>query len=89
MTLLACRCGKAVRLGAFKMRVDRKHGISHYIVHQDGSRFTRDCQRNGEVGAGRDWICSTMKPYPKKDADKPWHQMMADWNAYVAIEVAA
>jgi hypothetical protein len=68
-----CRCGKPVRLGAFKIRVDRKPGVAHYIEHLDGSR----CDQIDR----REWSSAMLKPYPKNDADKPWHQMVARWDA--------
>lgn len=70
MTLLDCPCGKPVRLGAIKITVNRKLGVSHYISHKDGSR----CDNTNK------WTCAMMKPYPRRDEDKPWFKMIAYWN---------
>ena len=62
-------CGKPVRLGATKIRVNRKPGVAHYIAHTDGSPM----HANG-------WDCAAMKPYPVRAEDKPWAQLCARWN---------
>lgn len=66
-----CECGKPVRLRAQKITVNRHRGVTHWIEHMDGSQVCR----SGE------WSCAMMKPYPKNEADKPWHQMRARWEA--------
>lgn len=63
-------CGKQVRLGGHKIKVNRKHGIIHYIAHTDGSPMHHD-----------EWSCIMMKPYPKAESDKPRAQMVARWDA--------
>lgn len=62
-------CGKPVRLGATKIRVDRKPGVAHYIAHMDGSPMH-----------DKGWDCAALKPYPAREEDKPWAQLCARWN---------
>ena len=62
-------CGRAVRLGAEKIRVNRMPGVMHYIAHADYSPM-----HDGK------WLCSMMKPYPKDEAGKPYFQMVQRWN---------
>lgn len=62
-----CPCGKGVRLRAYKIRVNRKPGVAHYLEHVDG---TKPCV------AGT-WDCASFKPYPKNDADTEWSKMTA------------
>lgn len=83
--LLPCACGEPVRLGAFKITLNRKRGVSHYISHRRGGKFGDACTPSVDAGGGvgRDFICAMMKPYPKRDEDKPWVKMMLDWNAAV------
>lgn len=65
-----CSCGKAVRLGGTRVRVNRKNGVYHHIVHLDDS----------PVCVPGQWTSLMFKPYPKLDHDKPWHKMLARWN---------
>jgi hypothetical protein len=71
MPLNNCICGKQVRLRATKIRFNRKHGVSNYIEHDDGT----NCERT------KPYICSMMKPYPKNAADYPCEKMIEKWNA--------
>lgn len=70
MALNDCLCGKPVRLGATRIRVSRQNGVYHYIAHADGSPMHE-----------KGWDCAAMKPYPKSEADQPWRQLVARWNA--------
>lgn len=62
-------CGKRVRLGAMKIRFNRKPGITHYIAHMDGSPMHDD-----------GWKCVAMKPYAAREEDRPWAQLCTKWN---------
>lgn len=64
-----CPCGKPVRLGAFRITVNRKRGIAHYIEHMDGSR----CENT------KKWTCSMMNPY-LKEPNRPMDLLIASWN---------
>ena len=66
------KCGKPVRLGANRISVNRKRGVYHYIAHADGSTF---CYEPGE------WSTVMLKPYPKREADRPRFQMCQRWEA--------
>ncbi len=70
-------CGKPVRLRAMKLTAGRRRGVMHYIEHVDGSQVHSE-----------QWVCSAFKPYPRVDADQPWMQMMARWDAEQAALVA-
>jgi hypothetical protein len=65
-------CGNPVRLGAQKIRVNRKQGVYHYIAH---------------LGSGRppcvpgEWSTVMLKPYPVREEDKPRFQMVERWEA--------
>ena len=65
-----CVCGKPVRLGAYRISINRKRGVAHYIAHQDGSPLH-----------GYKWDCASFKPYPTNDDDKNWNKLMQRWNA--------
>lgn len=67
-----CKCGRAVRLGASRFRVNRKQGVYHYIAHQDGTPI---------CGGDVKWSTAMLKPYPTRDEDKPRFQMVQRWNA--------
>lgn len=69
-----CVCGKRVRLGAMRVSVNRQRGVFHHIVHMADD--TKPCIPG-------DWSCCMLKPYPKNDADKGWHKMLARWEAAV------
>lgn len=71
MPLIDCKCGKPVRLGAIKLTVNRRKGISHYITHMDGSL----CRELNLM----EWQVSMLKPYPKNLEDKPYWLMMQRW----------
>lgn len=71
-------CGGAVRLGGGRIRVNRKHGVSHYLAHE----ATTAC------ASTRYLTCVMMKPYPKRDEDKPWFQMIQRWNEAAALRTA-
>lgn len=62
-------CGKPVRLGGMKIRINRRQGVEHYIAHVDGSPMHE-----------KGWNCVAMKPYPARIEDKPWEQLCARWN---------
>lgn len=64
-------CGKSVILRAYRVKVNRKNGVGHYIQHVDG---TDAC--------GGPWESVALKPYPKEDADKPWLQLIARWETH-------
>lgn len=72
MPLNDCRCGKPVRLGAFKITVNRRRGVSHYIAHMDGS-LCRDLDTHL-------WTCCMLKPYPHAEGDRAYKQMIDRWN---------
>lgn len=65
-------CLKPVRLGASRIRVNRKQGVFHYIAHTDDSPF---CLPR------IDWSTVMLKPYPKNEADKPRVHMVQRWEA--------
>lgn len=65
-----CKCGKKVRLRAFKINMDRKNGISKYLQHMDGSKVC-------EIG---EWNTLMMKPYPRYIIDWPSTKMIQEWN---------
>jgi hypothetical protein len=70
-----CTCGREVRLGAYRITVNRKRGVAHYIAHiGDG---TKPC-------VGGDWGCAMLKPYPKNEDDKPWRQLLVRWDETVS-----
>lgn len=70
MSLNNCKtCGKPVRLGANKIRVDRKPGVAHYVAHTDGSPMHED-----------GWACAAVKPYPAREEDKEWRKLCDRWN---------
>lgn len=69
-----CKCGKPVRLGAYKVSVNRKRGVAHYIAHADGSS-------NCEFLASDVWACSMLKPYPLSPADREYAKLMSRWEA--------
>jgi hypothetical protein len=72
MSLIDCKCGKPVRLGALKIKVNRKSGVLHYIAHRDGSV---DCEH---LTSGN-WDSTMLKPYPRAEEDRPYFQMMQRW----------
>jgi len=74
--MINCRCGKAVRLGATKIRVNRRPGIFHYIEHMDG---TQAC--NGP------WDSIAVKPYPQADESKAWFALRMRWESYNRVTV--
>lgn len=66
-----CRqCGQPVRLGAVRVTINRKRGVEHYVAHRDGSPMH-----------GGSWVTVAFKPYPVRQEDKPWCQMLARWDA--------
>lgn len=67
-----CSCGHPVRMGGERVRVNRKNGVMHRIVHMADS--TPPCVPG-------DWTCIMFKPYPKNEADKAWYQMRERWDA--------
>ncbi len=69
--MIDCDCGKPVRLGAVRTRVNRRQGVFHYIAHAD---MSADCEHL------KGWSCAMMKPYPKSVTDRPYAQMMARWD---------
>lgn len=71
-----CKCGKKVRLGAYRISVNRRKGIVHNILHSDGSAMDTD----------EDWGCSALKPYSKNEADRPYQKMMEKWAAQAVKE---
>lgn len=73
-----CPCGRPVRLRALKIRVNRRHGITHWIEHKDGR----------PVCPAGDWSSVALKPYPKVEADQPWTQLRARWEGHVASATA-
>lgn len=71
MALANCaKCGGEVRLGAQRISVERRRGVAHYIVH-----LGKGC------GSDDGYACAMVKPYPKRDEEKPWFQMIERWNA--------
>lgn len=71
MSLNPCNaCGGEVRLGGERFTFNRRHGVSHYIAHMVGSR----CKNTDG------YTCAMMKPYPEKNEDKAWFQMVQAWN---------
>lgn len=71
MTLNPCSCGLPVRLGAIRITVNRRRGVSHYIAHQGPSNGCKEPDK---------WTCAMVKPYPKRDEDKDWFKMILSWN---------
>lgn len=69
-----CQCGKPVKLRAFRITIDRKPGVANYIEHTDGSS---DC---AFLKRGK-WDCVSMKPYAKREEDKPSFQLLKRWEA--------
>lgn len=65
-------CGKPVRLGAQRIRANRKQGVYHYIVHKGTGNLP--CVPG-------DWSTVMLKPYPKREEDKPRFQMVQRWEA--------
>ncbi len=59
--------GKSVRLTATKTRINRHHGICHYIV------FNKD-----NLSPDGDWVCYMEKPYPKTGL-RPLDDMLKRW----------
>ncbi len=66
-----CTCGKAVRLRAIAISVNRRRGVSNWIEHMDGSA----------VCPSGDWTSAMLKPYPKIESERPSRQMIARWDA--------
>lgn len=71
--MIPCSCGKGVRLRAFRISVNRKRGVAHYLEHLDG---TRPCIPG-------EWSCSALKPYPKDEAQSEWRKLIARFDAAV------
>ena len=65
-----CICGKEVRLGAMKISVNRKRGVTNYILHMDGSK----------VCVPGDWTSVMMKPYPMPVETRPSRMLIRKWN---------
>lgn len=63
-------CGKPVRLGAYRLSVNRKRGVGHYIAHRDGSPMHE-----------RGWDCVMLKPYPKNESERPYRKLIDRWEA--------
>jgi hypothetical protein len=57
-------------MGATRLRVNGKIGVSHYIDHAQST----DCT------ATNGFICAALKPYPKLDDDKEWFKLRERWN---------
>ena len=64
-----CKCGKPVRLGAYKIRVNRKNGVVHYIAHI------------GDGAVLQGWNCVALKPYPKDKAHAEYQKLLDRWEA--------
>ncbi len=64
-----CKCGKPVRLGAYKVRINRKHGVAHYIAHA------------GESAGLTGWECIAFKPYPKDKGQSEYQKLLNRWEA--------
>jgi hypothetical protein len=64
-------CGKPVRLGGMKISINRRPGVTHYIAHLAGDK---------ECDATRNYTCSAMKPYEKREEDKPYFKLIQRWN---------
>lgn len=64
-----CKCGKSVRLGAYKIRVNRKNGVAHYIAH-----FSDGVALPG-------WSCMAFKPYPKDETQAEYRKLLDRWEA--------
>lgn len=65
-----CRCGRPVRLSAIKITINRRRGIAHAIVHRE------DDSPPCEPGT---WATTTLKPYPRRESDCPWRQLLGRW----------
>ncbi len=65
-------CHQPMRLGAQRIRVNRKQGVYHYIAHT--GLGTSPCVPG-------EWSTVMLKPYPKNEADKPRFQMQQRWDA--------
>lgn len=64
------KCGREMRLGGMRTRVGRKHGVWHYLDHV----------RPYGCDAAENFTSVMLKPYPARDEDKPWFQMIQRWN---------
>ena len=64
-----CSCGKEVRLRAYKISINRKRGVGHYIEHMDGT----------PVCVEGSWSCAALKPYPKIESERESRKMMSKW----------
>ncbi len=71
-----CTCGKAVRLRAVAISVNRRRGVSHWIEHMDGSK----------VCLAGDWGCAALKPYAKVESERPSRQLIARWESVVTTQ---
>ena len=69
-----CQCGKPVRLGAIRVKVNRNSGVLNYVAHAD---MSPDCEylKDGK------WDCVALKPYAKRKEDKPYAQLIKRWDA--------
>ncbi len=66
-----CTCGKEVRLGAFRLRVNRRQGVGHYIEHMDGTKVCPE----GE------WTSAALKPYPKDETQREYAKLKSRWES--------
>jgi hypothetical protein len=63
------KCGKPVRLGAYRITINRKHGVGHYIIHMDGSPMHNP-----------GWDCITLKPIPRTKLTGPGDKCLTAGN---------
>jgi hypothetical protein len=64
-------CGQPACLRGNRISFGRKRGVAHYIDHVKLS----------ECRATAGWTVAILKPYPKREEDKPYWQMIQRWNA--------
>lgn len=70
-----CRCGRAVRLRAMKVTIDRRRGVGHWIEHVDGTDVgTPSC-----TTASKPFHCVELKPYPKATKDQASSKLIERW----------
>ena len=69
-----CPCGKTVRLRGYRISVNRRRGVAHFLEHPDGTPPCID----GE------WTCAAFKPYPKDTEESEWRRLLARWELAAA-----
>ena len=65
-----CEHGRMVRLSAQRVRLDRRTGVWHGIVHRDDGRVCR-----------ADLTCVALKPYPKDEQQREYRKLLDRYRA--------